>query len=520
MAAKSSTVNPLTGTSEPNTYTQATDRDLPPAVNVRPFALSGYEERVKSRSRRQYLQYSSSGEGRTLRDVPGWGDVDMDGLGWSNTPAAFDGDGNPKASHPILDPIFFQKVMGPQKPSTVTSGPAINEPHEAGPHHPVIRRAEDLTGDEYQKGVDALALGGVTPSDVKTNIRNSIDRANMRSILAGETRMAGEGFYGGDTAPNRMIETATQEVLSHPSGRITDPSTARAAAVAAVSATSPKNKVEQVKKDGTVTNPNQIAADAGIQAGLSKVPITNYPSEGGIRGNMDIAADRVDKIADGTPLHESGFKGVKTTAFAAAQFQASSPDSYRVSDVHSTRTVVPHTSSAKGSMMLAVDKDGNTSASHLFLPEDMGEDGLPKPAAARKRLEDHGLEGHTYTPKMTAQKPGQKSKPVKSNSLGEVVLSRGGLPVHAIKDRASREVAADLGWTPSVDHAQAQNALQEIDWRDQQILRSDQPYDMDTEYPGWRKKMGVPEDGEVNPVTAWIASQSSRSSSFQEGASR
>ena len=516
--AKKSSVNPLTGTSDPNTYTQVTDRDLPPAVNVRPLDLSGYEERVKSRSRRQYLQYSASGEGRVLHDVPGWGDVNMDGLGWSNTPPAFDGEGSPKASQPILDPVFFQRMLGPQKPPTVTSGPAINEPHEAGPHHPVIRRAEDLTGDEYQKGVDALALGGVTPSDVKTNIRDSIDRANMRAILAGETRMAGEGFYGGDTAPNRMIEAATRKVLSHPSGRITDSNTARAAAVAAVSATSPKNKVEQVKKDGTVTNPNQIAADTGIQAGLDKVPITHYPAEGGIRGNMDVAADRVDKIADGTPLYESGFKGVKTTAFAAAQYQASGPDSYRVSDVHSTRTVVPHTSHSKGSMMLAVDSGGKSPASHLFFPEDMGGDGLPKPSAAQKRLADHGMEDRAYTPKMSEQKPGQKPKPIKSNSLGEVVLGRGGLPVHAIADRASREVAFDLGWTPSVNHAQAQNAIQEIDWRDQQIIRPDQPYNMDTEYPGWRKKMGVPEDGEVDPVTAWI--QSSRSGSFQEGAGR
>ena len=487
MAKKKSPVNPLTGTSEPNTYTNVTNRTLSDPVDVDPLNLSKYQVRRRAQAQKEAEAYDNAREGRKLPDVPGYGSVDMDEVGWDRSLG--------------LTEEGSRFLFGPKKPDTVQDGPAINEPHEAESHTPVIRRAEDLTGAEYQKGVDTLALAGTSPARFTRSIRDSIERANMRATLAGTTKMAGEGFYGGDTMPNRQVGEAASYVLDHPLGRGLNIRDARAAAVLATSITSPNAKTEMNVSGGGKRYPNHEGAMVAIQAGLEgETPApTGIPSV--YDSNIRKAADRVSTITrSGGQMYEF-LNRAKTKAFAGAHLDASSPDSFRVSDVHSTRTGAPQASFGKASKFVVVNPDGEpyhpptlkgtpskNPLTHAFHPDDVV-GGAPKPAVAKKRLTEEGLAGYSYE-----QKRDKKGKPDQGMSPVEELLNKD-LPAYAIMDRSGREVAADLGWTPSVDHSQASHQVQEIDWRDQQILRPDSPQTMETEYPGWRQKMGFPQPG-------------------------
>ncbi len=481
--------NPITG-EQPNTYSASVNRTLAGASGARAEKLDSYQERTRKRARARADLYEQSRTGRIIPNVPGYGQVDLDAPGWR--------------TRGVTDGLPGYRLGGPSVPDTVAAGPAINEPHETDPNMAYMRRAEDLTSVEYKKGMDVLASYGVTPERIATNIRDSYERADMHAALALESTPAGSGFYGGDTKPEALVQKLTRTIIDHPNFK-GDPSTARGIAVMATADTSPNALVERKTKDGNIIHPNYEGALAATVHALDGGDPEQAPMSdaGGVfHTNIKKAAKRVALANEGAAVGDllDPTSSPKTSAFAGAQYDESSPDSFRVNDVHSTHTVTPHLPVADSRKFHIVGPDGEfvmkggTKVAHEFEAEDVGHDGLPQPRIGASRLKEHGLSGYRYT---VALDP--KGKEMKGNTPAETMLSKGGYAAHAILDRGGRVASYDLGFTPSPDHAQAQHQVQEVDWREQQVKRPDLPYTLDTEHPEWRQRGGYsdPEsDGE------------------------
>ena len=503
-AAKRASRNPITGKG-PNTYTQAEGVELSAPKEVRDYAAPSdpYVKMVQQRSRARSKQFTESRAGRILTDVPLYGTVDMDAPGWDVSGMTED----------------FQKMMGfkgNKYSPNVTTGPAVNEPHTPNRQTVLNRRTEDLSGQEHRKGSKTLAAYGVTERLAADRIKDANDRGNMRAILAGDDKIAGTGFYGGPSKPNTVMKQTEQVVKSHPAYTGTEED-AWAVTATANSLTSPKAKFEQIYADGRPsTYPNAAAAQTAIEHGLAGGEPKDVPKapHGGIHDNTVKAAEASKAmIEDPENVTVRDFfnfdDSPKTGAYVSAHVSASNPDSYRVSDVLSTQTVAPHLSTQKSHKFHVVDSDGNVvtvpygegvrKVSHTFEAEDIGEDGLPKTRLANSRLKHYGFTDHRYE---VAIDPKTK-KPARGNSPGEEMLAKAGSPGHAILDRAGRIAAFEYGKTPSVDHAQAQNQMQETDWRDRQILRPDMPNTMETEHPGGMAKMGMKKDFDVFDHRTW-----------------
>jgi len=515
--------NPLTGQA-PNSFTKVTNAEVPAAPGADPVAPMGeYDKTVAARHQRRAAQYANERTGRKITDVPGYGTVDLDAVGWSNTPLNPEG----KAGRPILHPDFARSLLGPSTPD-IPAGPAINEPHEASKHTPLLPRAEDLPGTSYRKGTEVMRRYGVTRESATRSIVDSIERSNMRTILAGADQPYSRGFYGGDTDPERLLQEGTKRVMDDTDLPHDD---ARAVVVTAVAKTSPQTKVKQTTKDGRTIFHNHEAAMTSVEHALAGQPAETVQLPEGImsyRSNMEKAVASTYSLMSPEASMRDQFtptkNATKTAAFAGAQMDSTGPDSFRVSDVHSTGSIAPHLSSQKGFMFSVRDRDGNmTEINHKWHPEDIGKDGLPKPAIAAKRLRDVGHEGGSYVPLMKTSNG--KAKQVKGASQVEEMLAKGGYAAHALADLAGRQAAVRLGWSPSVNHAQASHLVQEEDWGERMVQRPDMTeYTMDTVYPGYRKRMGFPETGTTGEEDVlgglWDQAQASRTSAFREGSGR
>lgn len=493
--------NPITKKA-PNTFTQAEGVSLDSPVAVRSYTppTDPYVRMTQRRARSRSKEFETERTGRKIEGVPLYGTVDLDEVGWR------------------VDGKSMRELMGFEGNSmtpSVSSGPAVNEPHVPHTQAMVGRRAEDLSGPEHRKATAELSSRGVTEASAAREIGNSVERANMRSILAGADHIAGSGFYGGPSQPNDVMKTVQQKVTEHPKFKGTEED-AWAITATANALTSPKAPFEQKYKDGRPpTYPNNAAADTAVSHALEQGRPEDVPKAplGGIHGNtIKAAANARDMLRDPGDPQRKTVRDIfnwtdqpKTGAYVSAHTEASTADSYRVSDVHSTRTAAPHLSSEKSHKFTIVDRAGNPilnrdgdPVTHLFEAEDVGANGLPNARLARQRLRHVGLTDHRY--EVTRD---EKGKPVKGNSPVEEMLARAGAPGHAILDRSGRIAAHALGKTPSVNHAQAQNQVQEVDWREQQISRSDLPYNSETEYPGGQAKMGMKPDFNAFDSSTW-----------------
>lgn len=501
-------LNPITK-KPANSYTQAegVTLDAPKGAREVKAPTDPYVAMTQRRARSRAKDFADSREGRIINDVPGYGSVDLDAPGWN-----VDHSLNEMGQH-------FFGFKGNKYTPNVTSGPAVNEPHVPHAQAMVGRRAEDLSGPEHRKGTEVLKAYGVTEQSAAREIKNANDRANMRSVLAGADHVAGSGFYGGPSEPNDVMKTVEQKIVKHPNFKGTDED-AWAITATANALTSPKAPFEQVYKDGRPkAYPNNAAADTAVTHALAGGDPKTVPQAplGGIHGNTVKAAEAArDMLRDpGDPKRKTvrdlftWTKQPKTGSYVSAHTEASTPDSYRVSDVHSTRSAAPHLSSEKSHKFNVVDAQGNVilgadgkRISHQFEAEDIGADGLPGKRIANQRLKHYGLAGHRYEVQRD-----EDGKPVKGNSPVEEMLSRAGAPGHAILDRAGRIAAHQMGKTPSIHHAQAQNQVQEVDWREQQVTRPDLPYNSETEYPGGQAKMGMTNDFNVFDHKTWGVGQ-------------
>ena len=488
--------NPITG-GAPNTFTKVEGATLSNPVNSQMPApeTDPYIAMTQKRSRTRAKTYADQRVGRQLTDIPVYGKVDMDEVGWRVEGSAMRG---------------LMGLSGNSGTPNVTSGPAINEPHAAQEDVPVSRRAEDLSGPEHRAATAKFAAYGVTEESAVRGIHDANDRGNMRAILTGESTPAGSGFYGGPSKPHTRMRQTTSLVVSHPNYKGT-PEKAWTLTAVANSDTSPKAKFEQMYKDGRPsTYPNAAAAETALMHTLGGGEPESVPKapHGGIHKNTVTAAANAAKIMTGTPVSDlfPWDTSTKTRSYVSAHISSSNPDSYRTSDVLSTQSTMPHLDTRKkhkfniqgpdGSPLMTTGKSP-APITHQFEAEDVGKDGLPTPKVARQRLAHHGFEGHTYVPSMKDGKPQRGGAPT------EDLLNRSGAPGHALLDRAGRVAAQKAGKTPSVNHAQAQNQMQEIDWRDRQILRTDQPNTIETEHPGGLARMGMVDSASVWDHKSW-----------------
>jgi len=491
-------LNPITK-KPANTYTQALGVDLPnPVKSEMPKRPTDpYVKMTQRRSQKRASEYDAQRTGRKIEDVPVYGTVDMDEVGWK------------------VEGSMMRNLMGfdgNSKTPNVTSGPSINEPHTPNPDVVVGRRAEDLTGLEHRAVTAKLGAYGVTEERAARHIRDASDRANMRSILGGSTSVAGSGFYGGPSKPNTRMKATANMVVSHP---LYEGSPEQAWAVTSVanSDTSPRAKFEHTYADGRGTiYPNAAAAETAITHVLDGHDPKYVPKapHGGIHGNTIKAAKDTQALVNGASVSDlfPWEKNPKTSAYVSAHISASHPDSYRTNDVLSTTTAMPHLDTRKQHKFNVQDSSGNLVVGadekpivHQFEAEDIHKSGVPNTRHARSRLKHFGLTG-TYVPAM-----GSDNKPAKGSSPSEELLARGGPPAHAVLDRAGRVAAAASGKTPSVNHAQAQNQMQEHDWRDRQILRSDMSNTFETEHPGGLARMGMSQQFNVFDHSTWGTSQ-------------
>jgi hypothetical protein len=464
--------------SVPNKFTQVTNRELSRPVKAQTKKITDpYIKMTSRRSRSRAKQYDADRSGRIITNVPGYDTVDMDAVGWRVPEHQDDTDPTKVTLRSLAG------LSGTSSTPGITKGPAINEPHEAHPNVPVERRYEDLNDAEKTQATTALDRVGSSVDIATKNIQDSYDRAHYRAILGFSGQPAGLGFYGGPSTEHRLNTQLIGEVMEHPEFKSRGLTEDHAIAMvnSAMAATSPKQRVEQGSGEN-VTYPNHASGRIAVMHVLNGGDPQSVPKSphGGMHGNVIRAAHLASRVLNEGALTPELFEesGIKVRNFGGAKSVASSADSFRVNDVHSTRTALPHLSPAKSKKFTVLTPEGeSTGITHEYDAEDVDtKTGLPKPAHAKKRLEHYGLEGHTYAVKLNS-----KGKPHLGDSPVEKVVRTD--PVHAALDLAGRRANAAKGLVPTERHAQATHIGQEIDWRDQQILRPDMSYSIETEHP-------------------------------------
>lgn len=501
---------------QPNEYTKAYAPDAsgaPDLAQSRPLEnpvkkqtpdMGSYQRFTSKRHQSRAAEFDAARTGRKV-DLPGYGTVDMDSTGWNL------GD----------TPVVRDSIARSNRPG-IARGPAINEPHASSPDVMVGRRQEDLSQRELDHGTEVMSRYGATSESVKRGILDANDRADYLTMAAeysdsvadtdarfGPTGMAsktqiapltadlptrypaGTGFYGGPSEVDKQFTSVAQSL----EGRAQDSDHARAMAAAALSATSPRNTFEVKGRDGAPsTFPNvEAARAAGDIAGMPEAEgRAALKGRGaiGIHGNVVKGAQFIERMEAGerySDVFSSFHKAPKTGPFGSGMVRRSDADSYRTSDVLSTQSSLPHTSTAKSHSYTAVDRKGapilnEKGKEQRFSVE--AEDSIDgerlSPQVARMLRRDSGIKGAQFS-----RTRDEKNKPVYGTAPAEEMLAKTDYTGHAIMDRAGREAAVERGLTPSVNHAQAQHSMQEVDWRDKQIARDDMTdYTVEGEYPG------------------------------------
>jgi hypothetical protein len=461
-----------------NEFTKATNRTLGRATSPKTKPIEDpYVKMISRRARSRAKAYEAERKGRIIEGVPGYGTVDMDEVGWHVPEHPDDNNPNKVTMRNLLGLSGTSSVPGIKK------GPAIDEPHEAEPNVPVERRYEDLNDAEKTKADTVLDRVGSSVDIASKHIQDSYDRAHYRAILGFSGQPAGIGFYGGPSTEHKINSELIAQVMEHPEFKARGLTQDHAVAMvnAAMAATSPRQAV-QVGSGNNVTYPNHAAGRVGVEHALAGGDPEDVPKapHGGIHQNTIRGAKLATQtLTEGALIPELfADSGIKVRNFAGAKSVASSADAFRVNDVHSTGTALPHLATEANKKFSVIDPNGvDTGQVHEYEAEDVDEKtGLPKAIHAKKRLAHHKLEGHTYQIALDSKgKPARGDSPVEKTVRDNVV--------HSALDLAGRRANAAKGLVPTERHAQATHIGQEIDWRDRQILRPDLPYSLETEHP-------------------------------------
>jgi hypothetical protein len=494
--------NPITG-GAPNTYSQPTNQPLQPPSRVREFQGDPSEARAMSGQRKAH-----EASGGVQPDV---GYRRPEGM-------------SPHDSH---------WLMGQHRDRASQSVSDINVPHEVASGAIVTRRAEDLSGPEYRKGVAVLKHAGTTPEKVQQDMGGRMDRAAVSSVIASHPEHDsstvtphGERFYEGPSEPHDVISASAARVAQHPefpksgdSGK--DVAHARQMMAMANSATSPNNPFavnSDVGGKKTRVYPNNNAAESAVYAGLENkdapkskdvgkdlqkrgVPGVPAVGSGTYQSNMDKATNATAQMAQsGAQMHELRLPGSKSNPAGNQMFNSNKnpktssyvtahavdyahPDESTVVDVHEGANAMPHLSTAKSVGFHQFDENGKqvnnsrgTTQVHFVHSDRMAD--VNK---APKSLSNSLPAGHTLRPAMVEDENANRNdgqRRVYGNSRVEEALSKGQPAIAPIVDRAARGAAAERGLSPSVNNATGTNRGQAARWYQQKIDRPNDPTKM------------------------------------------
>lgn len=462
-------INPLTG-GEPNTYTKVNGRTLPAPTNVRPFAGD-----AKARTRMRGLHREATAPGGTVDAQVGYRKPE----GMSDRHFAW---------------VSGAHHMFPNE-SAAAGTPAINEPHDHHAGVTVQRRAEDLTGKEYRKGKDVLAQYGhdsrnPMKSLVDTHAR-TLNRVIAEHAQAGVEESSSQLFYGGrvntdiadahhdDVHTSGVMEAhgrfrqSIQTMATHPNFVAKTPNmthrermgAATSVMAQATADTSPNAKWREPKSDAKYPWPNIQQAEASVHAALTG---QEPKFIAGRIQNIDKAAGRVGEMVHSGVYETHGYgdpkHSPKTIAFRGALSDRDHADSFKVSDVHEASVIAPGLPTSKGKIYT------NPTGDRVTVHAD-------QPKSATKGLQPV-LEA---TNRDAGYRDGMKHKV--GLSRPEEMLAKGSGLVHAMNDRATREVLANHGLSRSVNHGDNVHAVQAAAWGSQQMIRHDVNVSHANQYP-------------------------------------
>lgn len=475
-------INPLTG-QEPNTFTQSTNRELPAPTNVRPFDGNGRE-----RSRMQALHREATKPGGVVDAQVGYrkpeGMADRD-FAWVT------------GAHHMLPNVAAER-----------GEPAINEPHEAHPGVTVQRRAEDLSGNEYRKGLAVLAHYGHDSKDPMGSLvdthRRTLHRVIAEHAQAGVEESSSQLFYGGpvnteipdplhDAAhtqgvmeAHQRFRTGIQGLAMHPDFVSKTPNLShreRMQAATSVMAQATADTSPNAKwRDSNDRWPNIEQAEESARAGVTG----DEPKfiTGRIQ-NIHKAAGRTAEMVQTSQFETHQFgdakDAAKTVAFRGALTDRDNADAFKVSDVHEASVITPGLPTAKGKRYL--DREGNKVTVHADAPTSASKGLQPIMEATNRGGYKNGLKH-----KVGLSRP-------------EEMLAKGSSLVHTLNDRASREVLANHGLSRGVNYADNVHAMQAAAWGSQQMVRHDVNVSHAHQYPvvrDWgREGINVPHGEDV-----------------------
>lgn len=490
MATDKELRNPFTGTG-PNEFTKVTNRTLPPVRNVRePVRDQGLQRRTRVAAHEHLKSHAS--------DAPMGYRLDS------------------------IEPRYrtFVTGMNHMFPNSAAEKgvPAINEPHEANSGVTVQRRAEDLSGKEVAKGKSVLVQYGHDPKNPMESLREvhrrSLDHVAAQHIAAGVSESSSQMFYGGHTTTDIPHDTGAQEaheegvmaargrfqegvrnLAMHPkfqeeTAHLSHRERMSAATnlmAQSTADTSPNTKWRD-KPGAKYAWPNLDQAEEASTAAVEK---REPKFISGRIGNIYKASNRVGEAIDSKnyDVHQHGdpISAPKTTAFRGALVDKDSPDAYKVSDVHEASVVAPWLGTAKAHMHERVDESGERVGHKVSVYED-----TPK-------AQQNGLRVLNKT--TGAQGGVQKQVPEWGLSRPEAMLSEGRSTVHALNDRATREVLTERGLSRSVNHADNVHSAQGAEWGMQQLRRQDVNVSPAAQYPvvrNWgHEGVNVPAGGDI-----------------------
>lgn len=486
--------NPLTG-QQPNSFTQVTNRDLPAPRNVQTRDPDVGLQRRTRKAADAYLR----------------GDA-------NKAPQGYRLD--------AIDPQYRTFVTGANHmlPNTAKQKgvPAINEPHEADPGVTVQRRAEDLSGKEVRKGLSTLKQYGHDPKNPMESLkevhRQAIDHATAQHIAAGVHESASQMFYGGTPtttgmdhdlesldrhesgvmAANDRFHQASRSLAQHPDfvsqtshlAPRERQSAATRLTAQSVADTSPNSKWRDTP-GARYQWPNIEQAEEANKAAVEGGPVKFIT---GRVQNHQKAKERVQDAVDtkNYDVHQHGdvVSAPKTVAFRGALANKDAADAFKVTDVHEASIVAPWLDTAKAHMHARFDESGEQVGHQTPVYKDT-------PKAQRRGL--------TPLTKEIGQHSGYvKEVPKWGLSRPEAMLSESRSTVHALNDRATREVLTERGLSRGVNYADNVHSAQGMAWGLQQSRRADVNVSPADQYPvrrNWQDEgINVPAAGDIRAM--------------------
>jgi hypothetical protein len=488
--------NPLTGKA-PNTFTQSQGRELPKPTNVQPFVARRMEDPSGAKTQGGNPQLvpdvkKSGSERARLRKAhveatkPG-GVVDAQ-VGYRKPEG--------------MDQRSFGWITGAHHMFPNVAGemgtPAINEPHAPSRSVTTQRRAEDLSGPEYKKGQAVLAHYGHDARNPTASLKDTVERQTNRviseHIRAGVEESASQLFYGGRVnteipdadlnmkhhegvrAANQALTNYSAKIATHPAMEQHMPGSShmqkmRAATdmmAQAAADTSPNAKWRDTAAGtGAVKWPNLEQAHESVTAALEKRPAKfltgRTPNEEKAAGR---AGEMLDKGNFDTHAYGDPSSAPKTIAFRGALSDRDHPDAYTVADVHHASVLAPGLSTSKSRMYDRVSGQDDIKNQRVRIHGD-------QPDADTKGL----------VQRFKSTRGGGKTIPEAGLSRPEEMLDKGKPIVHALSDRAVREVATATGLSRSVNHSDNVHPLQAALWGSQQVQRPDVNVSHADQYP-------------------------------------